>query len=152
MKEVWKEVAGYEGHYKVSNLGNVFSIKRNIILKPRLKALGYYDYCLSLKSKYKHIRIHRLVATHFIPNPDNLTDVHHKDEDKSNNKVTNLEWIDGGKHNKLHKASLTDADVLKVRQLRKSRGWGPLKISRKLGISKGIVANIIYEVCYKDIW
>jgi hypothetical protein len=152
MKEVWKDIKGYEGMYKVSSLGNVFSIKRNIMLKPRLKIYGYYDVALCKNCKYKHIRIHKLVATNFIPNPNNFSDVHHKDEDKKNNKVTNLEWIDEGKHNKLHKASLTDNQVLKVRQLRKSSGWGPLKIGRKLGISKGKVANILYGICYKDIW
>ena len=152
MEEIWKDIEGYEEHYKVSNLGNVFSIKSNIILKPRLKVNGYYDVALCKNSKYKHIRVHKLVAINFIPNPDNFSDVHHEDEDKSNNKVTNLKWIDEGKHNKLHKASLTDAQVLEIRQLRKSRGWGAVKIGKKLEISKNIVNEILGGRNYKDVF
>ena len=80
------------GRYQVSNLGRVKSlIGHENILKPDLRT-GYYSINLCKNGKYKHIRIHRLVAEAFLPNPDNLPEVNHKDEDKMNNSVKNLEW------------------------------------------------------------
>ena len=96
-KEVWKDIQGYEGKYQVSNLGNVKSLQyRNKheehLLNKGYQTNGYYFYTLMKNAKGKNFLIHRLVASHFIPNPDNLPCVNHIDEDKSNNKVDNLEW------------------------------------------------------------
>ena len=102
--EEWKDIIGFEGLYQISNFGNVKSLPRELIspygtsyytkeriLKPRKnKYTGYSSVCLG--SDKKNFYIHRLVAIHFISNPDNLSDVNHKDEDKTNNKVGNLEW------------------------------------------------------------
>lgn len=94
-KEYWKPVVGYEGHYQVSNFGRVKSIKfgKEIILKQKIKG-GYYCVNLSKNNKVKTYLVHRLVAEAFISNPDNLPQVNHKDEDKTNNIYTNLEWCD----------------------------------------------------------
>lgn len=104
MKEVFKDIKGYEGIYQISNLGNVKSIRRNKLLKQKLNKTGYYSVVLSVNSKIKCYLTHRLVAETFITNPDNLPCVNHKDEDKSNNFVyvnedgtvdlekSNLEW------------------------------------------------------------
>lgn len=106
MKEVWKDIQGYEGLYQVSNLGRVrhlpYTIKWGGKLEHRpLKESnqhkntgGYCIVVLSKNSKSKQFLIHRLVAQAFIPNPDNLPEVNHIDEDKTNNKVDNLEWCD----------------------------------------------------------
>ena len=93
-KEYWKTVVGYEGHYQVSNFGRVKSIKfgKEIILKPRKDRYGYLQLNLWKNNKLKRCRIHRLVAEAFIPNPNNYTCVNHKDENKLNNSVSNLEW------------------------------------------------------------
>ena len=105
MQEIWKDVVGYEGLYQVSNKGNVKSLKRSIIardgryirevdecmLRQRLSR-KYKQVVLCKDSIYKFIRVHRLVAQAFIPNPENLPQVNHKDEDKFNNCVENLEW------------------------------------------------------------
>lgn len=89
--EEWRPVVGYEGLYEVSNTGQVINIKTGHILKQHKDKDGYW--VLSLKrDKYKTYFTHRLIAQAFIPNPDNLPMVNHKDEDKSNNRVTNLEW------------------------------------------------------------
>lgn len=106
-KEVWKDIQDYEGLYQVSNLGRVRSLGRPVfnaikhgniwrkgkILKPiKTQNTGYY--CVSLV-KDKHLKrksIHRLVAEAFIPNPNDLPQVNHKDENKANNQVSNLEW------------------------------------------------------------
>lgn len=96
-KEYWKPVVGYEGHYQVSNFGRVKSIKfgKEIILKQHINIKGgYYYVCLLKNGKHKNYYVHRLVAQAFIPNPDNLPEVNHKDECKTNNVVSNLEWCD----------------------------------------------------------
>lgn len=96
----WKEVAGYEGLYKVSDRGKVMSLstKRNgkpIILKAGLRGLNdclYEFVVLSKNNATKKFPVHRLVAQAFIPNPENLPEVNHKDKNRLNNSVENLEW------------------------------------------------------------
>ena len=94
MEEIWKDIEGYEGDYMVSNLGNVKSLKygKERILKPRTSRKGYLSIGLHKGKIREQWKIHRLVATYFIPNPDNLPQVNHKDENKANNCVSNLEW------------------------------------------------------------
>ena len=93
MVEVWKDVVGYEGLYMVSNLGRVKSLRGNKerILKGYYHR-GYRRVDLYKNGVMKHWRIHRLVAQAFIDNPNNYPVVNHRDEDKSNNRVDNLEW------------------------------------------------------------
>lgn len=97
MNEEWRDIDGYEDLYQVSNMGRVLSLKFNHtennpkILKP-IELLGYLVVNLYKDGKMKSFKIHRLVAKAFIPNPDNLPEVNHKDENKFNNVVDNLEW------------------------------------------------------------
>ena len=93
-KEYWKPVVGYEGHYQVSNLSRVKSIKfgKERILKPVTDRHGYLLVGLWKNNKQKTYKVHRLVAEAFIPNPYNLPQVNHKDENPLNNNVNNLEW------------------------------------------------------------
>lgn len=94
IKEEWLEIAGYDGKYQVSNLGRVKSLfGKERILKSSISA-GYHQVVLCKNGKTKHHTIHRLVAETFIQNPDNLPQVNHKDENKENNCVENLEWCD----------------------------------------------------------
>mgnify|MGYP002523744471 CR=1 FL=1 len=120
-KEVWRDVVGYEGYYQVSNLGRVKSLERFVkrgnhsihvkekFLKISINSMGYYFVVLVAKEigkTWKQMRTHRLVAMAFIPNPDNLPQVNHKDENPLNNFVyvnpdgsvdeskSNLEWCD----------------------------------------------------------
>ena len=104
--EVWKDIEGYEGLYEVSSHGRVRSLDRvqvgrghtkprlfkGIILSTFLTEAGYLAIGFMVHRKHKYMLVHRLVAEAFIPNPDNLPQINHKDEDKTNNHVENLEW------------------------------------------------------------
>ena len=96
MEEIWKDKKDYEGHYQVSNCGRVKSIKfgKERILKPVPNSFGYLFVNLCKDGKVKAFTVHRLVAEAFIDNPNNYKEVNHKDENKTNNIVTNLEWCD----------------------------------------------------------
>lgn len=104
--EIWKDIPNYEGIYQVSNFGRVKSLSRIIllrslypfiskekILKAGKNSYDYYTVVLSKECVRKTITTHILVAITFIPNPNNLPDVNHKDSNKLNNNVDNLEWV-----------------------------------------------------------
>ena len=104
--EIWKDVIGYEGLYQVSNLGNVRGLDRKVngkygnianrygrVLVPSKKKTGYLGVTFSIEKEKKYYSIHRLVAITFLPNPKNKPQVNHKDGDKANNKLSNLEWV-----------------------------------------------------------
>lgn len=89
-KEVWKPVVGFEGLYEVSNTGKVK--KGDRIKLTRVDKGGYETVCLFDHCKQKHMKVHRVVAMTFIPNPKNKRTVNHIDGNKLNNNVENLEW------------------------------------------------------------
>ena len=97
MKEIWKDIVGYEGRYQISNYGNVMSLNYNQKgikkkMKPMVDNVGYAKVNLRKDGK-QHIKyVHRLVAEAFIPNPNNFPVVNHIDEIKTNNRYDNLEW------------------------------------------------------------
>ena len=160
--EVWMPVVGYEGLYEISNLGRVHSVAR---FKARTKILSlninakYYAVGLRKNNKYKIHKVHRLVALAFIHNPDNLPQVNHKDENKLNNCVDNLEWcarqynINYGSRNKkqaetLMKSSCNDKPVARI-----DSDGHILEVfhsgnaaGRKLGIN----SRSIRKVCYPN--
>ena len=131
MTEIWKDIAGYEGLYQVSNLGRVKSLERykdnngglvkmpEKIMRIAVDTIGYNIICLTKKGKRKTHKIHRLVANAFVPNPQNKREVNHKDGDKHNNADSNLEWttrlenirhaydtgLNGGEHSRNNSAS-----------------------------------------------
>ena len=94
IEEKWKDIKGFEGHYQVSDKGRVKSVKfgKERILSIRRSKFGYLLVNLWKNHKMKTFKIHRLVAQAFLPNQNNLPQVNHKDEDKTNNYVENLEW------------------------------------------------------------
>lgn len=89
-----KDIIGYEGKYKVTREGKVYSLISSSFLTPFKKGDGYPAVILRAEGKRKSFYVHRLVAQAFLPNPDNLPCVNHKDEDKSNPHADNLEWCD----------------------------------------------------------
>lgn len=95
--EIWKNIKDYEGLYQISSEGRVKSLGNNKtrkekILKNSKGSIGYLQVNLCKNGKLKRHSIHRLVAQAFIPNPDNLPEVNHINEDKTDNRVDNLEW------------------------------------------------------------
>jgi hypothetical protein len=95
--EIWKDIKGYEGLYQISNYGRVYSVRKNIIKtctdfsKSRNKT-WYPKVTLWIHQKAKTLLVHRLVAQHFLPNPNNYIEVNHKDGNKGNPHIDNLEW------------------------------------------------------------
>ena len=89
---VMRDIIGYEGLYKVSSAGEIFSYYTNKLLKHNINHNGYASVELFKNGKSKRCLVHRLVAQTLIPNPNNYPQVNHKDENPLNNKVENLEW------------------------------------------------------------
>lgn len=175
MKELWKDINDYEGLYQVSNLGRVKSLTRILndgriwkerILKPGKNKGGYLHVALCKNGKIKYFQIYRLVAQAFIPNPDSLPCVNHKDETPLNNNVENLEWctqeynLNYGTRNE-RSAKAKSKNVL---QLRKDgslvRIWPSAKeIQRQLHYSQGHISECCrgelhtsygYKWCYAN--
>ena len=124
MQEEWRDIEGYQ-NYMISNMGRVKSLNYKHtgiekILKPSVDKRGYLVICLYKNSvKKRNFKIHRLVAKAFIPNPNNLPQVNHKDENKQNNCLKNLEWCDQKYNNnfgtrKERVAEKTSKPVLKI--------------------------------------
>lgn len=116
MKEIWKDIEGYEGIYQVSNLGRIKSFDRHRktmgegirlvkgkIIKHVKKGIGYAQVTLCDNNAIKKsVLVHRIIATAFIPNPDNLSQVNHKDSNRCNNTIDNLEWV-SSRENQTHR-------------------------------------------------
>lgn len=170
MVEIWKDVIGYEGLYRISNLGNVYSNSRRgsggartgRILKPKIDGSGYMFVNLQYKGSRKYMKIHRLVALHFLDNPDNKPQVNHIDFNRTNNIVTNLEWCtvsENIKHswnnnrgyNPLHKPGLdhpnTIYDSIKIKDMVYMRNSGMTyqKIAKIFGCSHSTVQRLTLQ-------
>lgn len=159
--EVWKDIAGYEGWYEVSNMGNVRNVKRGRLLTPTMA--GYYlRVCLPPRGT-KKIYAHRLVAEAFIPNELNKPCVNHIDGNKENNRADNLEWVTFSENSRhayhiLKKwstvgsaspcATFTDSDVLEIRKLLDSGE----KTIKEVAEMFGAKHNTIYQIHIRRNW
>ena len=129
MEEIikYKDVVGYEGKYMVSSIGEIISIVRQTeakkqgkrilnrkVLAVRINRCGYLYVNLYKNLKRKTLTIHRIVATAFIPNPENKPHINHKDGNKLNNHVENLEWCNA-KENENHKRNVLNLGVRAVK-------------------------------------
>lgn len=129
--EIWKDIPGYKGLYQVSSFGRVKATQRIIhyrngkIIHRKERVLSlldsygqYYTVGLIKDKKHKTWNVHRLVAMAFIPNPNNLPCINHKDENKYNNLVDNLEWCSYSYNTKYNNAMRTRLDTRKSNQSR----------------------------------
>lgn len=168
MDEIWKDVIGFEGRYKISNSLKLVSIngrvKGEAIMKPTIGNSGYYVFKLRWINKKKDYRLHRLIAEHFIPNPLNLPFVNHKDGDKLNCSISNLEWVSEaenvqhairtgllntkGENHCHHKVS--EKDVIEMKQLYLS-GITQKQIALQYGVSRRQAGDIINGINWKHI-
>lgn len=165
MKEIWKDIEGYEGCYQVSNLGNVRSLDRIIgnalrkgkILKELKNKDGYLVVGLHKDGKRKKFFMHRLVAQAFIPNPDNKKEVNHMnicnlsiDENKKYNAIENLEWTTHDENlihsysSGLRERKLTDEEVQYIKNNYKPRDkeFGRPSLAKRFGVSESHIGNI----------
>ena len=142
--ERWTNIKGYEGLYLISDLGNVKSLRNNKTRKEKILRLirinsGYLIVCLSKNGERKNYYVHRLVAEAFLPNPKNYPEVNHKDENKSNNCVDNLEWCDRQYNIDYSKAKQVGQYDLKGNLI---RTWKSAKeIQRRLGFDQSNISK-----------
>ena len=143
MDEIWCDIDGYEGLYQISNKGRVKSLYKGSerILKLWDNGRGYLRVYLTKENTSKYIRVHRLVARAFIPNPENKPQVNHKDENKLNNCVENLEWSTAKENNNFGTRNERAGNSLSIPILQYSksgkfiREWtGAHEVERVLGI------------------
>ena len=150
MKEIWKDIIGYENLYQVSNFGRIKSLARKAekILKAKIDK-DYYRIGLFKNKKQKFYAIHRLVAQAFISNPNNYSCVNHKDENKLNNFVDNLEWCSIIYNNNYGNRTLksSKSKERKVEQYDLKDNFIKLWNSQKEAISTLKISNHITDVC-----
>lgn len=160
----WLPVKEYEKDYIVSDSGKVFSLKTAILLKGNIDRYGYLHFLLSKSGSRKHFTAHRLVATHFLENLLNLPQVNHKDGNKLNNDVSNLEWITnfGNRQHAIYSlgysfkgednpsAKLNTESVLKIKSELKN-GVSQHSIAKKYKISRSAISMIAINKIWKHI-
>ena len=162
--EIWKDVPGFEGFYTVSNLGRLYSFRRKKIMKPNKTKKGYLRTSLTINGLTKSLLVHRIVATAFISNTEEKSDVNHINGIKDDNKVSNLEWCSSSE-NSIHainlglktmrkgeyhgRSKLTEKDVLEIRRIGKT--MTQKEIAKKFGIVHSQVGFILRRIQWKHI-
>lgn len=174
-KEIWKDLKSYEGFYQISNTGKIKGLERtcktkgNAIRKVKEKLLnlflikGYYYVTLNRESVMDQFRINVLVGKTFIPNPDNLEMINHKDCNKRNNHIDNLEWcthqqnMKQGVDNKLfkgrlgekhHNHKLFENDIIEIRK-RLTQGNTGRSIAKDFKMSEAMISLIKHNKNWK---
>ena len=162
-----KYIHGYGDHYRITEDGRVWSRYKDDYLKPVITEKGYLAVDLRKDGHRFKARIHRLVAEAFIPNPNNLSEVNHKDGDKTNNVVGNLEWcthsdnvkhayqtglekvIFGAEH---HRSKLTQNQAEYIRKMYKKRDpvFGGKALAQRYSVSLWTIMNVVRGVCYRN--
>lgn len=161
-QEIWKQIKGFEGHYDVSNFGQVKSLERtkqngNRVVRVPSRILkqaqtNYPSVSLWIDGKLKVTKVHRLVACAFIDNPENKPEVNHKDANRQNNCVDNLEWVtrkENCHHAKVNnlmpsgnnhkKSKLTEREVENI----KNSHWCSQRlVAEAYGVSQSLISMI----------
>ena len=158
MKEVIKD-------YFATEDGKIWSKKTNTFVAQRIHPRGYHIVNLSIEGKCKTYLVHRLVAKAFIPNPNNYPTINHKDGNKLNNNINNLEWcsykyntqhaiVNGLRHNAIglntKHGHFTVEDIKNIHLL-KQQGLSQSKIANKYGVTRGAIQQILKGTTYRWI-
>lgn len=182
--EIWKPVKNYEIFYLISNLGNIqslnrkvfvkrekksfYSLKKGKMLKPKLTMDGYYEVTLfDSFGKRKYIRLHIIVLSNFIKKPIGDLEVNHKDGNKLNNHLENLEWVTKSE-NQIHaikkglichqkgdkrwNAKITNEDAKNILKIYKLGEYSQAELARKYNVSKNIIWRLVNRKCWKHIY
>ena len=172
MIELWKELKGYREIYEISNYGKVRHKERDgargyIVssreLIPQINSSGYYRVSLNLTGKPKSYFVHRLVAELFLPTSDETLVVNHKDGNKLNNRVDNLEWVTHSENQKhafalglkkptvhygedswFHKLSIEDVEYIKAVHNPWDKEFGSKPLSERFGVSPQTITEIVH--------
>ena len=150
MSEEWRDIEGFDG-YQISSLGRVK--KGDYLMNQRLCTKGYPTVSLYKERKSYSFQVHRLVANAFIPNPDNLLTVNHINEDKTDNRVENLEWMSNQDNVRYSQAKTVNQFTLDGKFIRR---WDAIMdIERELGFCSAFICRCLKGRCksaYKYIW
>jgi hypothetical protein len=174
---IWRDVVGFEGYYKVSKHGQVYSPPRVVTDKNGVRYLrpekllthlsngnGYFKVNLYGETVKKSILVHRLVAQAFLPNLDNKPCVNHKDGNKANNSVENLEWCTISENHKHAydtglklkgqnhpNSKLKTEDILNIRSLYKNEKVTHQELSKRFNVARSLIAAILNNKIWTHI-
>lgn len=138
-----RNIIGFEGKYIISDCGDndktIFSIRKNDYLKPSVdQSNGRLKF--NFNDSDRDYYLHRLVAETFIPNPNGYDEVHHLDGDFTNNRISNLQWIDSGEHRKLHSTQKSKTVYQYTKEGELFKIWGSVGECARSGYNKGHIA------------
>jgi hypothetical protein len=178
MTEIFKDIIGYEGLYQISNLGNVkslekklkngngYAVRKEIIMTPGKKENDYLFVYLCKNGSKKAFYVHRLVAIHYIPNPENKPEVNHKKSNKTDNRYFMLEW-NTREENLVHSykegtrkpqfgssnsaARLTENKVKKIREIYSLGETSQRKLAESFNVSHAIIHGVINKTRWSHV-
>jgi hypothetical protein len=176
--EIWKDIIGYEGYYQISNLGRVKSLDRIVdnrrgqflrkgrFLKPYKSTKAYMLLGLCVNGKMKAFTFHRILAKHFIPNPENKKEINHKNGVRDDNRLENLEWVTGsenirhsfkvlkrkkmtGEKHPMHK--LTESNVIEIKKIYNAGGISYKRLGEIYNVSDVTIGRVVRGDHWKTI-
>lgn len=171
VKEIWKDIIGYEGLYQVSNLGRIFSPKRRgspgCIRKFHTNEDGYCKVGLRVNWKERKFSVHRLVAEAFIPNLKNKLEINHKNGVKADNHVDNLEWVTSSE-NAIHaykfglrkgpkgelngKSKLSEFQIKRIRLIKEIQpNMREIDLAKIFKVSRSLIGQIVRKEAWSHI-
>lgn len=168
MTEIWKPVVGFEGAYEVSSLGRVRSLDRIVkhwrggpkkwmgrMLSPSPNRDGYLTLTLTANGDVRNTMVHNLVAEAFVPNSENLPEVDHKNLDRANNSVDNLQWVarvqNVPRGERMGSAKLTEEDVINIRAVLATKEFTQKELAEEYGVDSSLISRIKNRIYWTHI-
>ena len=150
MEEIWKDIECFEGLYQVSNLGRVKRVATGRVLKGCKDRGGYLLVGLYKQGSASKKLIHRLVAQAFIPNPEHKSEINHIDENKTNNMVSNLEWMTakensnhGKRNERVSKSNSIPIIAINLKTSEVQKYYGTNECARQLGLDPSNITHVL---------